>query len=95
MRIARALVLCLLPSLAAAQAVETVHRFELPPYYDSGGALGHMAILVWGSEEQKATLLPPSSPASSARGSCSPSPAPAPTSPPHRRRQFAKATNTS
>ena len=37
MRIARALVLCLLPSLAAAQAVETVHRFELPPFGQAGG----------------------------------------------------------
>ena len=35
------------------------HELELPPYYDSGGALGHMAILVWGSDEQKAALLPP------------------------------------
>jgi 3-oxocholest-4-en-26-oyl-CoA dehydrogenase alpha subunit len=32
---------------------------SLPPYYDSGGVLGSVAILVWGSEEQKAALLPP------------------------------------
>lgn len=35
------------------------YELELPPYYDSGGALGHMAILVWGTDEQKAALLPP------------------------------------
>jgi alkylation response protein AidB-like acyl-CoA dehydrogenase len=32
---------------------------NLPPYYDSGGVLGSMAILVWGTEEQKRKLLPP------------------------------------
>ena len=37
MRIARMLVLCLLPSLAWAQPVETVHRFQLPPFYPAGG----------------------------------------------------------
>ena len=31
----------------------------LPPYYDSGGRLGGNSILVWGSEEQKQTFLPP------------------------------------
>jgi alkylation response protein AidB-like acyl-CoA dehydrogenase len=35
------------------------YELELPPYYDSGGALGHTGILVWGTDEQKATLLPP------------------------------------
>lgn len=30
-----------------------------PPYYDSGGALGSVAILVWGTPEQQQTLLPP------------------------------------
>ena len=32
---------------------------SLPPYYDSGGALGGASILVWGSEEQKKRFLPP------------------------------------
>lgn len=32
---------------------------SLPPYYDSGGVLGSMAILVWGTEEQKQRFLPP------------------------------------
>jgi alkylation response protein AidB-like acyl-CoA dehydrogenase len=32
---------------------------ELPPYYDSGGRLGSATILVWGTEEQKRSLLPP------------------------------------
>ncbi len=32
---------------------------NLPPYYDSGGVLGSMAILVWGTEEQKQKFLPP------------------------------------
>lgn len=31
----------------------------LPPYYDSGGWLGGATIQVWGSDEQKAELLPP------------------------------------
>ena len=31
----------------------------LPPYYDSGGRLGGNSILVWGSEEQKHSFLPP------------------------------------
>ena len=31
---------------------------SLPPYYDSGGRLGSASILVWGSDEQKATFLP-------------------------------------
>lgn len=32
---------------------------SLPPYYDSGGVLGSVAILVWGSDEQKSRYLPP------------------------------------
>ena len=31
----------------------------LPPYYDSGGRLGGNSILVWGSEGQKQSFLPP------------------------------------
>jgi alkylation response protein AidB-like acyl-CoA dehydrogenase len=31
----------------------------LPPYYDSGGVLGSASILHWGTDEQKAELLPP------------------------------------
>lgn len=40
---------------------EEVDRYDLrlPPYYDSGGTLGGASILVWGSEEQKARMLPP------------------------------------
>ena len=30
-----------------------------PPYYDSGGRLGGASILVWGSQEQKESFLPP------------------------------------
>lgn len=50
-----------LPLDQAIVLVEEMGRLELelPPYYDSGGALGSMAILVWGSEEQKQALLPP------------------------------------
>lgn len=32
---------------------------QLPPYYDSGGVLGSVSILVWGTEEQKKQYLPP------------------------------------
>jgi len=32
---------------------------SIPPYYDSGGWLGGASILVWGSDEQKQSLLPP------------------------------------
>lgn len=35
------------------------HGLGAPPYYDSGGALGSVAILVWGTPEQKERLLPP------------------------------------
>ena len=35
------------------------HGFTLPPYYDSGGKLGAASIMVWGTEEQKASFLPP------------------------------------
>jgi alkylation response protein AidB-like acyl-CoA dehydrogenase len=40
---------------------EESHRLglTLPPYYDSGGRLGSVTILTWGSEEQKQALLPP------------------------------------
>jgi 3-oxocholest-4-en-26-oyl-CoA dehydrogenase alpha subunit len=40
---------------------EEVDRFDLslPPYYDSGGRLGSASILVWGTEEQRQTFLPP------------------------------------
>jgi alkylation response protein AidB-like acyl-CoA dehydrogenase len=46
---------------SAMVLMEEMHRFgmDLPPYYDSGGSLGSVAILVWGSDEQKAKLLPP------------------------------------
>jgi alkylation response protein AidB-like acyl-CoA dehydrogenase len=41
--------------------IEEMQRIglSLPPYYDSGGALGSVAIQVWGTEEQKQALLPP------------------------------------
>ena len=32
------------------------HGFTLPPYYDSGGKLGAASIMVWGTEEQKASF---------------------------------------
>ncbi len=40
---------------------EEADRLELslPPYYDSGGRLGAPSIVVWGTDEQKETLLPP------------------------------------
>ena len=40
---------------------EEIHKrgLTLPPYYDSGGKYGSATILVWGTEEQKARLLPP------------------------------------
>ena len=34
------------------------YNMPLPPYYDTGGKLGSMAILVWGSDEQKDHFLP-------------------------------------
>src|SRR2546425_5450299 len=36
-------------------------RFDLslPPYYDSGGRLGSASILAWGTEGQRAAVLPP------------------------------------
>ena len=34
------------------------YNMPLPPYYDTGGKLGSMAILVWGSDEQKEYFLP-------------------------------------
>ena len=34
------------------------YNMPLPPYYDTGGKLGSMAILVWGSDEQKDYFLP-------------------------------------
>ena len=34
------------------------YNMPLPPYYDTGGKLGSMAILVWGSDEQKEHFLP-------------------------------------
>src|SRR5947207_13279903 len=41
--------------------MEEMHRFgmDLPPYYDSGGSLGSVAILVWGRDGEKATRLAP------------------------------------
>jgi len=46
---------------SAMVLIEEMHRFglALPPYYDSGGSLGSVAILVWGSDEQKRRMLPP------------------------------------
>ncbi len=34
------------------------YNLALPPYYDTGGKLGSMAILVWGEESQKSYFLP-------------------------------------
>ena len=46
---------------SALVLVDEMHRYELglPPYYDSGGSLGSVAILVWGTDEQKQEFLPP------------------------------------
>jgi 3-oxocholest-4-en-26-oyl-CoA dehydrogenase alpha subunit len=46
---------------AALVLIEEMARFELslPPYYDSGGTIGSVAIRVWGTEEQRRALLPP------------------------------------
>jgi 3-oxocholest-4-en-26-oyl-CoA dehydrogenase alpha subunit len=46
---------------AALVLDEEVHKrgLSLPPYYDSGGKFGSGTILVWGTEGQKAELLPP------------------------------------
>src|SRR3990170_332072 len=40
---------------------EEMERYDLQahPYYDSGATVGASAILVWGSDEQKKTFLPP------------------------------------
>ncbi len=35
------------------------YGLTIPPYYDSGGRLGGASIMVWGTEEQKQTFLPP------------------------------------
>jgi alkylation response protein AidB-like acyl-CoA dehydrogenase len=46
---------------SAMVLIDEMHEMGLflPPYYDSGGSLGSVAILVWGSDEQKKRLLPP------------------------------------
>lgn len=46
---------------SALVLIEEMARFELslPPYYDSGGAIGNVAIRVWGTDEQRRALLPP------------------------------------
>jgi 3-oxocholest-4-en-26-oyl-CoA dehydrogenase alpha subunit len=40
--------------------IEEMQRvgLSLPPYYDSGGVIGSVAIQVWGTEEQKQAFLP-------------------------------------
>ena len=35
------------------------YGLTVPPYYDSGGRLGGASIMVWGTEDQKQTFLPP------------------------------------
>ena len=35
------------------------YSLTIPPYYDSGGRLGGASIMVWGTDEQKETFLPP------------------------------------
>lgn len=48
-------------SMELAMALEEEldrYNMPLPPYYDTGGKLGGVAILVWGTEEQKAHFLP-------------------------------------